>query len=100
MGLREAVHHLFLITLAVITFLIIPVFSIASDDLATGSSLEEMVSEPVENTKLSLEAFEALSTEDKKNIYYTQPEQLPDDFQSIEYWDTIHSVDETDLFSE
>ena len=43
-----------------------------------------------EINKLTKEAFDGLSAGEKKVIYENHPEQLPDGFQPMEYWDELH----------
>ncbi len=71
--------------LLVLSVLWIPSFTMA-DELAG----DPAVSEETGTDRHTQEEFDALSDDEKRDVYFNHPQQLPDNFQSTQYMDLLH----------
>jgi hypothetical protein len=42
------------------------------------------------NVKYTLEEFDALSDQEKRDVYFNHPQQLPDNYEASKYKDIMH----------
>lgn len=78
-------------------FLWIPSHAQATEDPTGTIATEEGTTDPETGVlKYTVEEFEALSDDAKRDVYLNFPEQLPDNFSPEPYMDVFYPVQEPD----
>lgn len=70
--------------------LILTPMEIMADDPPLDPVVEESQPIDTEDEKYTLEEFDGLSDDEKRDIYFNSPQLLPQDFNPADYWDVIH----------
>jgi hypothetical protein len=66
------------------------VFAALTGISGIGYADEDPDGSSVISEKYTIEEFDSLSDQEKRDVYYNHPQQLPDDFESINYKDIMH----------
>jgi hypothetical protein len=59
-----------------------------------GCADENPDSPPADNARYSMEQFDSLSDQEKRDVYFNHPQQLPDNYESYKYRDIMHPEQE------
>ena len=91
MSLKKFLTGLLLMSM----FLWIPASVVYAEDPAGDLATEESTTDPETGVvKYTLEEFDALSDDAKRDVYLDFPEQLPDNFSPEPYMDVFYPVQE------
>lgn len=68
----------------------VPTNTVAQDNPPDDPVMTETTVDDVEGDRYTKAEFDALSDEDKLDVYLNFPHLLPENFQPADYWDILH----------